>query len=210
MKKQLLLVLMSSLWLSGEVVFAQTFNDTERLRISKQRAVLEAGFNREDADCYQKFLVNNCLDEVKIRRQETFADLRRQEMSIDDQERKAKGAEQLQKTEDKASPEKQQEEAVRRAEAIRDSDARIERERQKNADRLKLESNEKSNLETFAAKAKDAQNKQVGRTAKQAAAAEEVKKYNERLEKAKERQVRIAKDRASQSSPSASPLPALP
>ena len=210
MKKQLLLILMSSLWLFGGVVFAQISNDAERLRISKERAVLEAGFNRENAACYQKFLVNNCLDEVKVRRHEAFTDLRRQEISIDDQERKAKGAEQLQKTEDKASLEKQQEEADRRAQAMRDSDARMERERQKNADRVKLESNEKSSLETAAAKAKDAQNKQAGRTAKQAAAAEEVKKYNERLEKAKERQARIAKNRARQSSPSASPLPATP
>lgn len=210
MKKQLLLILMSSMSLFGGIVFAQTSNDAERLRITKERAVLEAGFHREDAACYQKFMVNNCLDEVKIRRQEAFADLRRQEMSIDDQERKAKGAEQLQKTEDKASLEKQQAQADRRAEAMRDTDARMERERQKNADRLKLESNEKSSLETAAAKAKDAQNKQAGRTAKQAAAAEEVKKYNERLEKAKERQARIAKDRARQSSPSASPLPAPP
>jgi chromosome segregation ATPase len=208
MKKQL--ILMSSLWLSGGVVFAQTFNDAERLRISKERALLEAGFHREDAACYLKFMVNNCLDEVRIRRQEAFTDLRRQEMSIDNQERKAKGAEQLQKTEDKASLEKQQAEADTRAKAMRDTDARMERERQKNADRLKLESNEKSNLETAAAKAKDAQNKQAGRTAKQAAAAEEVKKYNERLEKAKERQARIAKDRASQSSPAARPLPAPP
>jgi len=210
MKKQLLLTLMSSLSLFGGVVFAQISNDAERLRISKERAVLEAGFNRENAACYQKFLVNNCLDEVKVRRHEAFTDLRRQEISIDDQERKAKGAEQLQKTEDKASLEKQQEEADRRAQAMRDSDARMERERQKNADRVKLESNEKSSLETAAAKAKDAQNKQAGRTAKQAAAAEEVKKYNERLEKAKERQARIAKNRTRQSSPSASPLPAPP
>ena len=96
MKKQLLLILMSSLSLFGGVVFAQTSNDAERLRISKERAVLEAGFHREDVACYQKFMVNNCLDEVKIRRQEALTDLRRQEISIDDQERKAKGAEQLQ------------------------------------------------------------------------------------------------------------------
>ncbi len=209
MKKQLL-VLMSSLLLSGGLVVAQTFNDAERLRIGKERAELEAGFNREDAACYKRFLVNNCLDEVKIRRQEALADLRRQEMSIEDQERKAKGADQLQNTEDKASPEKKQAEADRREQALRDSEARIEREQQKNADRLKMEANEKSNLETAAAKAKDAQNKQVSRTTKQAATAEEVKKYNERLEKAKERQARIARDKASQPNPSAAPLPAPP
>ncbi len=210
MKKQLLLVMFPSLLLSGGIVFAQTSNDAERLRITKERAALEAGYNREDAACYQKFLVNNCLDEVKVRRREAMADLRRQEISIDDQERKAKGAEQVQKTEDKASPEKQQAEADRRTEAMRDFDARMARDRQKNADRLKLESNEKPSLDAAAAKAKGAQDKQAGRTAKQAAAAEELKKYNERLEKAKERQARIAKDKASQANPPASPLPAPP
>lgn len=210
MKKQLLLILLSSLLLSGATVLAQSFNDAERLRISNERAAFEAGFKRENSACYQKFLVNNCLDEVKIRRQEAMADLRRQEISINDQERKAKGAEQVQKTEDKASPEKQQDEADRRAQAMRDFDARMAREKQKNADRLKLESNEKSNLDAASAKAKGAQTKEAGRTAKQAAAADELKKYNERMEKAKERQARIAKDKASQTNPSANPLPAPP
>jgi hypothetical protein len=210
MKQQLPLVLLSSLLLTGMGVCAQTFNDTERLRISTERAALEAGLNRENAACYQKFMVNNCLDEVKTLRRTLMADLRRQEILIDDQERKLKGAEQIQKIEDKASPEKQQAEADKRAEALRDFDARMERERQKNADRVQRESNEASNLETAAAKAKGNQNKQAGSTAKQAAAADEVKKYNERLEKAKERQARIAKDKASQSHPSSSPLPAPP
>ena len=210
MKKQLLFGLLASLLLSSATVLAQTSNDAERLRISSERAAFEAGFNLEDTACYQKFLVNNCLDEVKIRRRDAMADLRRQEISINDQERKAKGAEQVQKTEDKASPEKQQQEADRRAEAMRDFEARMAREKQKNTDRLKLESNEKSNLETAVARAKGAQNKEAGRTVKQAAAAEELKKYNERLEKAKERQARIAKDKASQANPSANPLPAPP
>ena len=210
MKKQLLFGLLASLLLSSVTVLAQTSNDAERLRINNERAAFEAGFNREDTACYQKFLVNNCLDEVKIRRRDAMADFRRQEISINDQERKAKGAEQVQKTEDKASPEKQQQEADRRAEAMRDFEARMAREKQKNTDRLKLESNEKSNLETAVARAKGAQNKEAGRTVKQAAAAEELKKYNERLEKAKERQARIAKDKASQANPSANPLPAPP
>lgn len=210
MKKKLLLTMLSSLSLSGVTVLAQTSNDIERLRISAERATLEVGSNSEIAACYQKFMVNNCLEEVKIRRSDAKADLRRQEISINDQERKARGSEQIQKTEDKASSEKQQAEADRRAEAMRDFEARMEREKQKNADRVKLESNEKASLEAAAAKASGAQSKNTGRTAKQAAAAEEVKKYNERLEKAKEREVRITKDKASQATPSAAPLPAPP
>lgn len=190
------------------LAYAQTTNDAERLRISHERAALDAGFSSEDTACYKRFLVNNCLDEVKVRRRYVMADLRRQEISINDQERKARGAEQVQKTEDKASPEKQQQEADRRAEAIKDYEDRMARDKQKTAGRLKLESNEKANLDASAARAKGAQDKETGRTAKQAASAEEVKKYKERLEKAKDRQARMARDKASQTKAPAAPLPA--
>ena len=186
---------------------AQSTNDAERLRISQQRAALETGFEREDTACYKKFLVTNCLNEVNIRRRDALADLRRQEISINDEERKARGAEQVQKTEDKASLENQQQEADQRAEAVKRSESRIANDQQKNADRVKAESSEKANAEAAAAKLKSSQGKEVGRTAKQGAAAEEVKKYNERLDKAKDRRERLARDKASQTKPPANPLP---
>lgn len=204
MKKQLL----SGLLLASLSVLAQTSNDAERLRITSERAALEESFGREDTACYQKFLVNNCLGEVKIRRRDALADLRRQEISINDQERKARAAEQIQKTEDKASPAKQQEEADKRAQALRDFDARVERDRQKNADRIKLESNEKANLDAAGARVKGAQDKASGRTARQAAAAQELRKYNEKLEKFKDRQARMAREKASQTKEPSTPLPA--
>jgi colicin import membrane protein len=190
------------------LVHAQTTNDAERLRISNERAALESGFSREDTACYKRFLVNRCLDEVKVRRGDAMADLRRQEILINDQERKARGAEQIQKTEDKASLEKQQQDADRRAEALKDYEDRLARDRQKNADRIKAQSNEKTNLDAAGARAKSAQDKEAGRTAKQAAAADEVKKYNERLEKAKDRQARVTREKASQTKAPAAPLPA--
>lgn len=210
MNNQLHLGLLSGLLLSSLTVLAQTSNDAERLRISNERAALEAGFSREDAACYQKFLVNNCLDEIKIRRRDAMADLRRQEISINDQERKARGAEQIQKTEDKASPEKQQQEADRRAEAIRDFADRTAREAEKNTARATAAANEKASLDATDARIKGAQAKDAGRTAKQAASAEEVKKYNERLQKAKDRQARIAREKASQTKTPANPLPVAP
>ncbi|MEO6018298.1 MAG: hypothetical protein ABIP46_13670, partial [Polaromonas sp.] len=109
--------------------------DNERARISSERSRLEAGFTAEDSACYKKFLVNKCLDEIKPRRREALADLKRQEVSLDAQDRKARGAEQISKTEDKASPEKQQEAAARRADSLKDFQARMDREKQKNADR---------------------------------------------------------------------------
>ncbi len=199
-------LLLSGLLLASLSVLAQTSNDAERLRITNERAALEEGFGREDTACYQKFLVNNCLGEVKIRRRDALADLRRQEISINDQERKARAAEQIQKTEDKASPARQQEEADKRAQALRDFDARVERDRQKNVARLKLESSEKANLDAAGARLKAAQDKASGRTARQAAAAEELKKYNEKLEKSKDRQARVAREKASQTKEPSKPL----
>lgn len=206
MKKLIVPVLLSA----SLSVLAQASNDAERLRISTERSTLEAGFTREDTACYKKFLVNNCLDEVKARRRAALADLRRQEITINDQERKARGAQQIQKTEDKASPEKQKEAFDKRAQAVKDFEDRMARDKQKNADRKKLQANEKANRESSAARAKGAQDQQASRTAKEAGAAEELKKYNEKLEKAKQREARIAKDKASRTREPVAPLPVAP
>ena len=80
------------LLIASSAVLAQTGSDLERERISAERSRLEAAFTREDTGCYKRFLVNGCLDEVKVRRRDALADLRRQEFVLNDEARKAKGA----------------------------------------------------------------------------------------------------------------------
>ena len=196
--------------IAGSVALAQTGSDVERERISAERSRLEATFTREDTACYKKFLVNNCLDEVKIRRRDALADLRRQEIVLNDEARKAKGAEQLQKIEDKSSPEKLQLEADKKAQAVKDFADTMARDKQKNADRITLQAEEKANAEAAASRVKNNQDKQARAASKQAAATEELRKYNERQAQAKERQARYARDKASQAKTSAQPLPAQP
>ncbi len=186
---------------------AQVVRDGERERINTERAHLDAGFTAEDIACYQKFLTNQCLAEVKVRRDPVMADFRRQEISLDQQERKEKGAEQMRKTEEKSSAEKQQEAADKRATALKDNEARLEREKKKFADRASMQSNEKSNTDAAANRLKDSQQKADSRKSKQAASAEEVRKFNQRLEKAKQRQARYQRDLANQTKASANPLP---
>ncbi len=186
---------------------AQVVRDGERDRINTQRARLDAGFTAEYIACYKKFLTNKCLAEVKVRRDAVMADFRRQEISLDQQERKEKGAEQIRKTEEKSSAEKQQEAANKRATALKDNEARLEQEKQKVADRATMQSNEKSNTDAAANRLKNSQQKADSRKSKQAASAEQVRKFNERLEKAKERQARYARDLANQTKPPANPLP---
>lgn len=181
--------------------------EAERARISAERARLETGFTAQEAACYKKFMVNNCLDDIKPRRREALADLRRQEISLDDQERKARAAAQIRKTEEKSSPEKQQEAADRRALAIKDFDERMAREKQKNADRATTRSSEKANADSAAGRVKENQAKAATRLDKQASAQEEVRKFNEKQEKVRERQSRHELDQKSRTGPPAKPLP---
>ena len=203
MNKLIVLVLLAA----GASAQSQVLNDAERRRISNERTLLDAAFSREDAACYQKFLVNNCLNDVKLRRTDALADLRRQEISLNDRERKTKGAEQVQKTEDKDSPEKQQQAADKRTEARKDFDDRMAREQQKNETRAASGENEKAKLAGAKSRIKNARDRQVSRSAKQASTIDSVNKYKERQEKSQERQARLAREKASQTKPPAEPLP---
>ena len=75
----------------------------ERERIREFRAAETARFAAEEAQCYQRFAVNDCLQEVRRARRDVLADLRRQEMSINDAQRKRRAAEQLLRADEKIS-----------------------------------------------------------------------------------------------------------
>jgi colicin import membrane protein len=186
---------------------AQTTNDADRLRISTDRSRLEAAFALEETACYKRFWVNNCLDDVKVRRRDALDDLRRQEIVLNDEERKAKAAAELQRIEDKSTPEKLQQEADQRAQAVKDFDDRMARDKQKSADRELLKAGEKANLEAAAGRIKDNQAKAAARSAKQSAEADERLKYNEHVKQANERQERYAREKASRTNEPSKPLP---
>jgi colicin import membrane protein len=71
----------------------------EHQRITAERAQIAQRFAQEEAACYQKFAVNDCLDGSRTRRRTALADLRRQEILLNDAERKRKGAQQMQRME---------------------------------------------------------------------------------------------------------------
>jgi colicin import membrane protein len=181
--------------------------DAERARINAERARLEAGFLAEDAECYKKFAVNSCLGKVNERRREVMGDLRRQEILLNDEERRIRGAEQIRKTEEKASPENQQEAADRRAKAAADYQSRLEREKKKNEDRAAAKAAEQGNSDASAARLKGSQEKSQTKADKQATAAAEAKKYNDRVKEAQERKAQHESERLKQTKPPAKSLP---
>jgi colicin import membrane protein len=68
----------------------------QREQLVSDRAAVQARFNAGTPNCYQKFAVNACLDALRVERREALADLRRQEIELNNQERRQLAAEQTQ------------------------------------------------------------------------------------------------------------------
>jgi len=81
----------------------QQAEQRERERIRQFRLGEEARFAAQQAQCYQRFAVNDCLLTIRRERRDLLADLRRQELLINDAQRKRRAAEQLLRADDKLS-----------------------------------------------------------------------------------------------------------
>lgn len=75
----------------------------EHARIDAARADKEAQTARAEAACYARFAVNDCLIKVRAERRIVLADLRRQEISLNDAARKRRAAQQLLRSDERSS-----------------------------------------------------------------------------------------------------------
>ncbi|NKE64350.1 hypothetical protein RAMLITH_00830 [Ramlibacter sp. RBP-2] len=67
----------------------------ERARIAADRSRVEAQYQDQERACWARFGVNDCLAEARAKRRSALADLRRQEIALNDAERKQRAAERL-------------------------------------------------------------------------------------------------------------------
>ncbi len=181
--------------------------ETERNRIQAARSQEEVRYAGEEAACYRKFAVNSCLNEVRVRRRETMADLRRQEISLNDEERKRKAADQLTRIEERSSPQALQEAADRRMEALKAQQERQQRADEKVQGRIDAASKEAAALQEHEEGAARRAEAAAQRGSKAASVAEEQKKYDEKQREAQERKASRAKSLAENPDPPAKPLP---
>lgn len=179
----------------------------DRARINAERASLMAGFLAEDSACYQKFAVNNCLDRVDVKRREAMANLRRQEILLNDQERRVKGAAQLRKLEEKSSPEKQQDAEASRVKSLADDQSRVARKEKKSDEQQKTLSGEKAAKQASAERLRNNQRKKQARIDKQSGDAEAAEKFNARQKEAQNRRAKHDSERAKAAKPAANSLP---
>lgn len=180
----------------------------QRSRLEESRSQEEARFIAESAACYQRFAVTDCLNKVKTRHYAVMSVLRRQEVSLNDAERQLKAAEQLSRIEEKSSPQTLQEQADKRAAALKDQE-----ERQKNADQKAIERgeallNEEAALRERRQKAADREQAAAARARVAKEAAENQKKFDDKLREAQEHKADRQKSLAEEPKSSAKPLPA--
>lgn len=73
----------------------------EHERIHSERAAITAKRQQDEAACYQRFSVENCLRDVRAKVRDAETRLRNQEIELNDAERKEKAAERLRSIEEK-------------------------------------------------------------------------------------------------------------
>lgn len=117
----------------------------EHERIRHERDALAAGRQKDEAVCYQRFAVEDCLRGIRVRVREAEDRLRAREVDLNDAERQEKAAERLRSIEDKQkavpapSPQsKERDGVVRKApadpqatKAQRDHDAELRAQQQR-------------------------------------------------------------------------------
>jgi colicin import membrane protein len=96
----------------------------ERDRIKREKATVEDRYRLEEHLCRQKFAVNDCVNKAKRSRSADLAELRKQELAINDAERKRRAEQRTRDLAARQSAEHQQEAAERRARALKEAEER--------------------------------------------------------------------------------------
>ena len=191
----------------------------ERQRIAGLRAEAVAGYASQRKDCYQRFSVNSCLTEARDAHNAQITDLKRQEISLDDSERKRKGIEKIQRIEDKASPQLLEQQAQRRSQALENDALRQQRAQSKalasnvpstNVPPAAKQEKPKKPVQNGQAKAVAAQNKAQARANKAAQAALNKVRYEQRLTEAAAHQAQLKKRLSEKTKPASAGLPPPP
>lgn len=176
-----------------------------RASLSQERSRLEAGFAAEDALCHERFAVNRCLGKVDVKRRAALTELRRQEILLNDEERKNRAEAQRRKIEENSSPERLRKAAIDRATAVDDYRLRLERGKSKQQERSASASSQKAARDAHSQKLMAHQKKAQAHADKQAEAAKEARQFNERQKKADAR--RAQHEAAQLNHPPAKSLP---
>jgi len=174
----------------------------QHARIASQRQEIEQRYDHERADCYQKFAVQDCLNDSRRRRRTQTDELNRQETALNDAERKRRGDAALQRLDAK--------DGQGPKEGARGLQGQADRERQaaeRAASRDAAAANAAANRKAFEAKQQRHEDEQAQRAQQAAQADAERASYEARQKKAQDERAERAKRNAERTKPRGQPLP---
>ncbi len=212
MKKHALVLLSmlaaASVWAQSAATSGNLDLNAERARISAERAAQETRSKTEQAACYQKFAVEDCLSDVRQRNRKLADDLKRQEAAINDIQRKQRGAAQLDRLDEKNATPRSQDQPAQREEAIRSQQEREQRAADHAKSRDDAAAKAAENKRNFESKQRAHADVQA-KAAQRAAEADQQRALHERkLQKAAEHVADREKRNAARTKPRSAPLPA--
>jgi colicin import membrane protein len=162
----------------------------ERARLKAQRNKVEAEFTAQEKACYGKFAVNDCLDAARAKRRDAVGDLRRQEIALNDVQRKRNAAERRHSIDEKNAAQREREETA--APKAPDPQRALHSTERKPRDKEVVQ---KRQAEIDQAKHR-----------RDAEAAKNAREHEEKLLQAREREERVKKRLAEKKKPPASSL----
>ena len=183
----------------------------ERDRIARERSQADSRLATQEVACYKKFAVSDCLNAARATRREILSDLRRQELTLNDADRKRRAGDRVLDTEQRSSAQKQDGAATQRAESVarrRDKEAELA---QRAADRAQTQASAPQRAgRTQKDVAERSSSVRATKEQKLHNGAEELRRYKQRQQEALERRDRVAKRLADQARPGVKPLPVPP
>jgi len=90
------LIVLAALASAAAPSLATTDAAAERERIARERAEVQAALTKQEAACQERFVVTPCVEAARKAEREALARLRRQEVLLDEQQRKQRAAERAQ------------------------------------------------------------------------------------------------------------------
>ncbi len=202
-------------WLVCGTVWGQTADEVTPWRqdIEAQRVGAEKAFATEKVSCYQQFAVNGCMARARQKLNAAMAEAKRQEVVVNNAERKRRADAQVYKLEARELPEAQQGAVEQRAQRAADTKANQERALVKLREQALTQS---QSAGTAQVRTRDYQQKEAQKarehrepTLNNPDSAEKLSTFKQKQQEATAHQVDVEKTRQDRSKPLSAPLPPL-
>ncbi|MGJ7492409.1 hypothetical protein [Variovorax sp. ZT4R33] len=191
-------------WAQTNAAAGNVDMEAERARLSKERAESVERAKTERTACYQRFAVEDCLQESRRKRRTVEDGIKRQEADLNDMERKRRAAAQLERL-DKAPP-RAQDDPVEQEKARQSQQGREQRAADHAKSRADVAAEAEANRRRFEDKQRTQAEEQAKAARLKAEAPAERARYERKLQKAAEHRAERERQNTERTKPRSAPL----